>query len=84
MQKTLILNGLELNKELRKKQAILTIEMCLEFIDNYEKYKHPLPQSGEESFYEKRTFKDSEIDITKNIEDQFNLLRIVDNEDYPA
>ena len=84
MKKTLILNGLELNKELREKQAHLTINMCLEFIHNYEKYKLPSPQYGKESFYKKRTPKDSQIDISKSIEEQFNLLRTVDNNNYPA
>jgi methionyl-tRNA formyltransferase len=84
MKKTLKLNGYELNNELRKKQAELIIEMCLEFINNYEKYKVPTPQKGKESFYKKRTPKDSELDINKTIKEQFNLLRIVDNENYPA
>ncbi len=84
MKKTLILSGLELNKELREKQARLTIDMCLEFINNYENYKSPISQSGEESFYRKRTPKDSEVDIYKTIDEQFKLLRIVDNENYPC
>ena len=41
-------------------------------------------QRGEETFYKKRTPKDSELDINKTIKEQFNLLRIVDNEKYPA
>jgi len=84
MQKTLHFTGYELNEELRKKQAQLTIEMCLEFINNYEKYKLPQKQIGEESFYPKRTPKDSKLDINKTIKEQFNLLRIVDNKKYPA
>ena len=39
MQKILKLTGLELNAELREKQAYFTIKMCLEFLKNYEKYK---------------------------------------------
>jgi len=84
MQKTLQLSGYELNDELRKKQADHIIWMCLEFINNYEKYKIPAPQKGKESFYPKRTPKDSKLDINKTIKEQFNLLRIVDNENYPA
>lgn len=84
MQKTLQLNGYELNDELRKKQAEHIINMCLDFIENYEKYKIPIKQNGRESFYKKRTAKDSELDIEKSIKEQFNLLRIVDNENYPA
>jgi methionyl-tRNA formyltransferase len=84
MQENLKLIGNELNAELRHKQAELTIKMCLKFINNYEKYKTPVPQSGDESFYRKRNKKDSELDVDKTIKDQFSLLRLVDNESYPA
>jgi len=84
MQKNLVLTGYELNNRLREKQAIFIIDMCLEFISNYRVYNIPKKQSGEESFYLKREAKDSQLDIKKSIEEQFNLLRIVDNEDYPA
>ena len=84
MQKELSLTGYELNKELREKQAKFTIDMCLEFINNYEKYKTPKKQTGKESFYPKRDKKDSKLDINKTLKEQFNLLRIVDNDDYPA
>lgn len=84
MQKTLKLSGFELNHELREKQANFTIDMCLEFISNYEKYKTPQKQIGEESFFPKRSSKDSRIDIDKSIKEQFNLLRIVNNDTYPA
>ncbi len=84
MKKTLYLNGYELNQELRKKQAEFIIGMCLEYIKDYDKYKIPTAQVGQESFYKKRTAKDSELDIDKTLTEQFNLLRIVDNENYPA
>lgn len=84
MQRTLKLTGYELNNELREKQANFIIDMCFEFMQNYSKYKIPISQSGNESFYKKRSAKDSELDINKSIKEQFNLLRIVDNKDYPA
>ena len=84
MKKELQLSGYELNDELREKQANFTIKMCLEFLQNYEKYKTPYPQKGDESFYKKRDSKDSKLDIDKTIKEQFNLFRIVNNEDYPA
>lgn len=84
MKKTLQLNGTELNEELRKKRADLTIQMCQEFIKQYDTFKQPKPQTGSESFYPKRTAQDSELDINKTIKEQFNLLRIVDNDSYPA
>ena len=84
MQETLMLSGYELNEELREKQANFTSQMCLKFLNNYNKYKVPEKQIGEESFYSKRTTKDSQLDVTKSIQEQFNLLRIVNNEEYPA
>jgi methionyl-tRNA formyltransferase len=84
MKRTLQLDGFELNKELRKKQADFIVQMCFEFLNGYEKFKTPKPQKGKESFYPKRTAKDSRLDIDKTIKEQFNLLRIVDNEEYPA
>ena len=84
MKKQLILTGYELNEELRDKQAKFTIEMCLEFLNNYDKYKLAGVQTGIESFYTKRIAEDSELDVSKSLDEQFNLLRIVDNENYPA
>ena len=84
MQKTLQLSGYELNTELREKQANLTINMCLEFLDNYENYSTPRVQQGAESFYSKRGIKDSELNIDQTLREQFNLLRIVNNNEYPA
>jgi len=84
MKKELSLTGYELNNELREKQAKFIIDMCLEFYNNYNDYKIPTPQKGQESFYKKRLAKDSLLDINKTINEQFNLLRIVDNKDYPA
>ena len=84
MQETLHLNRNELNNVLRDKQASFIIDMCLKFISNYQDHKMPKAQDGEETFYAKRTAKDSELDINKSIKEQFNLLRIVSNEEYPA
>lgn len=83
LQKTLYLKGMELYEELRDKQAKMCQEMCLEFLASYP-YIAPKKQEGKESFYPKRTPKDSELDITKSLQSQFNLLRIVSNEEFPA
>lgn len=84
IQSEVLLSGYELNTELREKQAIHTMKMCLEFLNDYDKFKIPRKQNGKETFYKKRSAKDSELDIHKTINEQFNLLRIVNNEDYPA
>lgn len=80
---TINLNGDELHPQWRYLQGKKTIELCLKFIQNYEQLK-PKKQQGNESFYPRRTPKDSQLDIEKSIKDQFNLLRIVDNDKYPA
>lgn len=77
------LYGHELNEEIKHKQGLLTVKMVEEYINNFHTLKAK-PQSGEESFYKKRLKKDNQLDIHKSIEDQFNLLRVVDNERYPA
>jgi len=84
MQKILSLTGYELNNELREKQAMFTMTMCLEFLADYNRYKVPEPQVGKETVYSRRTPKDSQLDIDKTIKEQFNLLRIVNNDEYPA
>ncbi|EGK8010483.1 methionyl-tRNA formyltransferase [Campylobacter lari] len=83
LQKTLVLNGLELYEELRDKQANFTIKLCLDFLRKFPNITK-IPQKGKESFYPKRTPKDHELDINKTIEEQFNLLRISNNKEFPA
>lgn len=83
IQKKVTLNGYELNHEIRKKQANLTINSIMLFLKNYKKIK-PFKQSGKTSFFRKRNKSDSEININKSIKNQFNLLRVVDNDRYPA
>tara|TARA_B110000027_G_C16077093_1_gene281856 strand:+ start:281 stop:916 length:636 start_codon:yes stop_codon:yes gene_type:complete len=75
--------GHELIDEMRALQAEVTSKLILNFIEKYPNIKGE-QQKGEESFYSKRTTNSSELDISKSIKDQFNLLRVCDNERYPA
>lgn len=77
------LDGNELNDEIKYLQGLKTIEMIQRYIDGFES-RNGIPQNGDETFYEKRTFRDSELNVNKTINEQFNLLRVVDNERYPA
>lgn len=77
------LDGSELIDELHIKLAKKIINMCLSYVDQYDSIRGH-KQSGKSTFYRKRAAKDSELDIDKSIKEQFNLLRIVDNENYPA
>lgn len=76
------LDGTELNEEIKLKQGLKTVEMICQYINGH--YSSSVSQNGESTFYPKRTENDSEIDINKTIREQFNLLRVVDNERYPA
>jgi len=85
LQGSMLLEGHELVDELRAKQADATLSLCRNFVDRYpEITQQAVPQAGEESFYQRRRVDDSRIDLQKTIAEQFNLLRVVDNECYPA
>lgn len=80
---TFLLSGHELSSEIRKKQAISTFQLINKFLKNYPNYK-AYKQKGVSNFNKKRRPKDSEININKSIKSQFNLLRICDNDYFPA
>lgn len=77
------LEGHELNDEIKHQQGLVTMKMVKKYINEFESMVG-IPQSGEETFYPRRRQKENELDINKTIADQFNLLRVVDNERYPA
>jgi methionyl-tRNA formyltransferase len=77
------LKGHELNNEIKHQQGLITIKMVKKYIDEFESIVGT-PQNGKETFYPRRGQKENELDINKTILEQFNLLRIVDNERYPA
>lgn len=83
LRKNMVLDGTELHDEWRSKQGLITIELCQDFISDYNNIC-PEKQSGTESFYTRRTPKNSELNIEETIAQQFNLLRTVDNKKYPA
>jgi len=85
LQKEVRLKGHELIDEIRLLQAQATFDLCREFIENYPQIvATKQAQSGEETFYPRRGPKESCLDPEQTISDQFNLLRVVDNESYPA
>ncbi|KKN80845.1 hypothetical protein LCGC14_0325090 [marine sediment metagenome] len=83
MQKTIFLDGSELNTEIRNKLGQTIVEMCFQTVDDS---KSPIfrDQVGSGSWYNRRTKNDSELDPHRTIAEQFNLLRVVDNDNYPA
>lgn len=75
MQKKLHLDGTELFDEIHRKSAELKLEMVRDAME-YE--LTPTTQDGKPTYYQRRTKKDSELDIDKTLGEQFNLLRICD------
>lgn len=77
------LQGHELNDEIRGRLGDKIIAMCLAYLSLP---APPLgePQQGESSWYARRRPGDSRLDPEKSIAEQFRLLRVVDNDRYPA
>ena len=85
LQKQLDLQGQELVGEWRVLQAQATLELCLGWVYRYQEVVEAAkPQLGEPSYYRRRRPNDSELDPDRSLSEQFNLLRVVDNECYPA
>lgn len=83
LQKVMHFHGHELIDELREVQGNSTIDLIVEFVKKYPNVS-PIEQKGDETFYPRRGPQDSELDVNKSIREHFNLLRVVDNERYPA
>lgn len=77
------LSGDEMLPVWRRLQGEKTIELCLRFINEYPALQ-PEKQTGNPSWYERRRPADSELNPDLSISEQFNLIRTVDNERYPA
>ena len=81
------LKGNELVYDWRNILGNKTVDICIKFIKNYPIcLENHIKQTNikDDVFYRRRNPNDSEIDINQTIKEQFNLLRIVDNEEYPA
>ena len=77
------LSGKELLTEIKKKQGVATNKLLMDFIEKYPNVKG-VEQQGKSTFYPRRTAKDSELDVNDSLANQFNLLRVCDNDRYPA
>ncbi len=75
--------GHELNAEMREAMGREIVRMCLSYADAPNP-PPPEPQVGEPTFYRRRRPEDSRMDPALSLEAQFELLRVVDNERYPA
>jgi methionyl-tRNA formyltransferase len=85
LQEQLVFEGHELVLELREAQARSTIRLCSKFVEHYPHIvTEGRSQVGESSFYPRRGLEDSRLDPEKSLAEQFEIFRVVDNENYPA
>lgn len=82
-KETMRFAGHELIDELRAIQGEKTVELVLRFVDAYPDI-HGIPQIGVATTYPRRRPKDSMLDPHKTLAEQFDALRVVDNDRYPA
>jgi methionyl-tRNA formyltransferase len=77
--------GNELLPEMQELLGKKIVEMCAAFVGQWPAIlDRGVPQSGKSTFFRRRSREDSKLDPQKSIAEQFNLLRVVDNEQYPA
>jgi len=82
------LEGHELNEEIKQLQGAVTIKLILKFLESYSAF--PSQPEGHDSKaakeppYPKMRREDNEINPDRPLKEQFNILRIVDNDRYPA
>ena len=85
LQDTMVFEGHELVEDLRQVQGQMTVALCERFVSGFPQIvDQARPQSGDSSNYGRRRPEDSRLDPEQSVADQFNLLRVVDNERYPA
>ena len=80
---SLLFKGTELYDRIRYMQAKATIQIISSFLKKYPKLVSR-KQKGQSTFYRRRTYKDSKLNINKSIKKLFNQMRIANNQDWPA
>ena len=83
LQNSFILNGTELSGEIRNIQGLQILKIIKDFLIKYPNIKSK-KQNGKGNFNKRRFPKDSQLSINQTIKQQFNNLRINDNELYPS
>ncbi len=85
LQEWLCFEGHELLDELRAALGCASISLCQKFVRHYlDMSITEKKQEGKETWYPRRRPSDSCIDLEATFAEQFNLLRVVDNNKYPA
>jgi methionyl-tRNA formyltransferase len=82
LQKSIFFTGYELFDEIREIQARKTLELIGEFLEKYPEHDRK-KQKGKETVFLRRKYNNDELDINKTIKEQFNHLRIANNNEHP-
>lgn len=78
------LNGTELYDEINEKLFSSELQLISWACKNLGCVTPTLQNSSAANYLPKRTAKDSELDISKSLESQFDLLRVCDPNRFPA
>ncbi len=78
------LEGHELSPEINYHVSQKTLELMNFATENFDSIIPTSQEKNGESFYPKRNPSDSELDVNKTILEQFNLMRIADENRYPC
>ena len=82
-QNFFMLDGTELSNEIRSIQGLQFLKIIKKFLIKYPNVKSK-KQTGKGNFNKRRYPKDSQLNLNKTFKEQFNHLRINDNELYPS
>jgi len=82
LQNNVLFSGYELFDEIRDIQGKKTMELIEIFLNSYP-IINKRPQLGQDSVFQRRKLNDDKLDINKSIKEQFNHLRIANNDEYP-
>ena len=74
-------------QEIKEVQLLVNLALIDRFLKYFKKNKtapNSIKKFGKETFYKKRTQKDSELNVNDTLKNLFNLIRVSDFENYPA
>jgi UDP-2,4-diacetamido-2,4,6-trideoxy-beta-L-altropyranose hydrolase len=85
LQRDVALTGAELIDEWRRMQADVSVELVREWLARFPNIvAERRPQAGTVTFYARRRPEHSRLEPSRTVAEQFNLMRVVDNDRYPA
>ncbi len=82
-RESLSFEGHELIDEMRERLGRLSLDLCLRYLSEAD-IPEGNEQQGDASYYARRNAQDSELETSSSLAEQFDLLRVVDNQAYPA